>query len=85
LAIAESYLSGTQGKARDSRQAAEWLWKSVGKQNAAAALLLSDLYVTGDGVARNCDQARLLLDAAASKGAPGAGERIRDLPNLGCQ
>ena len=85
LAIAESYLSGTQGKARDSSEAAQWLWKSVGKQNAAAALLLSDLYVTGDGVPRNCDQARLLLDAAARKGVPGAGERIRDLPNLGCQ
>jgi TPR repeat protein len=47
--------------------------------------LLSDLYMTGDGVPRNCDQARLLLDAAARKGVPGAGERIRDLPNLGCQ
>jgi TPR repeat protein len=85
LAIAESYLSGTQGKARDSSEAAQWLWKAVGKQNAAAALLLSDLYVTGDGVSRNCDQARLLLDAAARKGVPGAGERIRDLPNLGCE
>jgi len=85
LAIAESYLSATQGKARDSSEAAQWLWKSVGKQNAAAALLLSDLYVTGDGVPRSCDQARLLLDAAARKGVPGAGERIRDLPNLGCQ
>jgi hypothetical protein len=85
LAIAEGYLSGTQGKARDSSEAAQWLWKAVAKQNAAAALLLSDLYVTGDGVSRNCDQARLLLDAAARKGVPGAGERIRDLPNLGCQ
>lgn len=85
LAIAESFLSGTQGKARDSSEAAQWLWKAVAKQNAAAALLLSDLYVTGDGVPRNCDQARLLLDAAARKGVPGAGERIRDLPNLGCQ
>jgi len=85
LAIAESFLSGTQGKARDSSEAAQWLWKSVAKQNAAAALLLSDLYVTGDGVPRNCDQARLLLDAAARKGLPGAGERIRDMPNLGCQ
>jgi hypothetical protein len=85
LAIAESYLSGTKGKARDSSEAAQWLWKSLGKQNAVAALLLSDLYVTGDGVPRNCDQARLLLDAAARKGVPGAGERIRDLPNLGCE
>ncbi|HEY6339533.1 MAG TPA: hypothetical protein VIW68_13655 [Candidatus Sulfotelmatobacter sp.] len=85
LAIAESYLSGTQGKARDSSQAAQWLWKSVARQNAVAALLLSDLYVTGDGVPQNCDQARLLLDAAARKRTPGAGARIRDLPNMGCR
>jgi TPR repeat protein len=83
--VAESYLSGRQGKLRDSSEAAKWLWKSVAKQNAEAALLLSDLYVRGDGVPQNCDQARLLLDAAASKGAPGAGERIRNLPNVGCQ
>jgi hypothetical protein len=85
LAIAETYLSGTQGKARDSSEAAQWLWKAVGKENAAAALLLSDLYIAGDGVPRNCDQAHLLLDAAARKGVQGAGERIRDLPKLGCQ
>jgi hypothetical protein len=85
LAVAESYLSGAQGKFRDSREAAKWLWKSVAKQNAEATLLLSDLYVRGDGVPQSCDQARLLLDAAASKGAPGAGERIRNLPNVGCQ
>jgi len=84
LTIAESYLHGTQGKAHDSSQAAQWLWKSVAKQNTAAALLLSDLYIKGDGVPQNCDQARLLLDAAARKGVPGAGERIRNLPKLGC-
>jgi hypothetical protein len=84
LAIAESYLSGTQGKARDSGQAAEWLWKSVAKQNAAAAVRLSDLYVTGDGVPQNCDQARLLLNAASRRATPGAEERIRNLPNAGC-
>ena len=85
LAVAQNFLSGTQGKPRDSSEAAKWLWKSVAKQNAQATLLLSDLYVRGDGVPQNCDQARLLLDAAASKGAAGAGERIRNLPNVGCQ
>jgi hypothetical protein len=85
LAIAESYLHGTQGKTHDSTQAVQWLWKSVAKQNAAAALLLSDLYIKGDGVPQSCDEARLLLDAAARKGVRGAGERIRDLPKLGCQ
>ncbi len=85
LLVAERYLNTSPGKVRDSREAAKWLWQAVGKQNAAATLLLSDLYLKGDGVPKNCDQARLLLDAAARKGAPGAGERLRNLPAFGCQ
>lgn len=52
LAVAESLLNGTQGKPRDSGEAAKWLWKAVAKENAQATLLLSDLYVRGDGVRR---------------------------------
>jgi hypothetical protein len=85
LAVAESYLNGTRGRARDTSEAAKWLWRSFGKQNGAAALLLSDLYVHGDGVPQSCDQARLLLDAAARKGTPGATQRLTNLPSLGCQ
>lgn len=85
LAIAQNYLGGTQGKARDEGEAAKWLWKAVGKQNAAAALTLSDLYLRGNGVSKNCDQARLLLDAAARKGTAGAAERLRNLQAFGCQ
>jgi hypothetical protein len=85
LAVAEGYLKGGQGKTRDSTQAAKWLWQAVRKQNAPATLILSDLYLRGDGVPKSCDQGRLLLDAAARKGAPGAGERIRNLQAFGCQ
>ncbi|HEY6769023.1 MAG TPA: hypothetical protein VI386_30135 [Candidatus Sulfotelmatobacter sp.] len=85
LTVAESYLNGTHGRARDTSEAAKWLWRSFGKKNASAALLLSDLYVQGDGVPKSCDQARLLLDAAARNSAPGAAERIRNLPSVGCQ
>ena len=85
LTIAENYLNGTQGKAQDSAEAAKWLWRSVSKQNAGAEVLLSDLYMHGNGVAKSCDQARLLLDAAARKGAAGATERLRNLPAFGCQ
>jgi len=70
---------------RDSGEAAKWLWKSVGKQNASALVLLSDLYLRGDGVAQSCDQARLLLDAAAVKGIASAGERLHHLDAFGCQ
>jgi hypothetical protein len=85
LATAEKYLNAGPGTARDSRQAATWLWKAVAKQNLTATLLLSDLYLRGDGVTKSCDQAHLLLDAAARKGASAAGERLRNLQAFGCR
>jgi hypothetical protein len=85
LATAEKYLSGSPGTARDSSEAAQWLWKAVRKRNLTATIALSDLYLRGDGVSKNCDQARLLLDAAARQGGTGAAERIRNLQAFGCQ
>jgi len=85
LAIAERYLNGTNGQGRDSVEAAKWLWKSIAKHNGEATVLLADLYMKGDGVSKNCDQARVLLDSAASKGVSGAGERLRNLQAFGCQ
>ena len=85
LSTAEKYLNAGPGTARDSQQAAAWLWKAVAKKNLTATMLLSDLYLRGDGVTKSCDQARLLLDAAARKGVPGAAERLRNLPAFGCQ
>ncbi|MBZ5541805.1 MAG: PilZ domain-containing protein [Acidobacteriia bacterium] len=43
------------------------LWAAVEKGNTRAELLLADLYVQGLGVAKNCDQARVLLTAASKK------------------
>jgi len=85
LAVAQRYLSGATGQRRDTAEAAKWLWKSIAKHNGQATLLLADLYLKGDGVPKNCDQARVLLDSAARKGLQGAGERLRNLPAFGCQ
>jgi hypothetical protein len=85
LALAERYLNGTNGQGRDSAEAAKWLWKAMAKHNAGAPLLLSDLYLKGDGVSKNCDQARILLDAAAIRGVKEAGPRLRHLQAFGCQ
>jgi hypothetical protein len=85
LIVAESYLNGTRGRAQDSSEAAKWLWRSFGKKNGRAALLLSDLYLRGDGVPQSCDQARVLLDAATRNGAPGAAEKLKNLGSSGCQ
>ena len=85
LSLAQRYLNGTSGQRRDSAEAAKWLWKSIAKHNAEASLLLSDLYLRGDGVSKNCDQARVLLDAAAIRGVKDAGPRLRHLQAFGCQ
>jgi len=85
LAIAQRYLEGTEGQPRDAAEAAKWLWKSTGKHNGTAPLLLADLYLKGDGVAKNCEQARILLDDAARRGIASAGERLRNLQAFGCQ
>ena len=84
LRLAQRYLAGSMG-VRDSSEAAKLLWKSVSKQNATAALLLSGLYLRGDGVPRSCDQARLLLLAAVRRGASQAAQQLRDLESQGCQ
>ena len=84
LGVAERYLNGTGGQGRDSSEAAKWLWKSIAKHNGPASILLADLYLKGDGVSKNCDQGRVLLDSAARRGIPGAGERLRNLQAFGC-
>ncbi len=84
LRLARRYLAGGTG-VRDSSEAAKLLWKAVGKQNATAAVLLSDLYLRGDGVPRSCDQARLLLTAASRRGDPQAVQHLRNLASQGCR
>jgi hypothetical protein len=83
VAQAEELLSG-RTRPRDSVQAAQLLWRAVGKENPTAILMLSDLYRVGDGVPKSCDQARLLLTAAARKSVPQAAEKLRELLRAGC-
>jgi TPR repeat protein len=85
LAIAQRYLTGANGQQRNSAEAAKWLWKSMAKHNSSATLVLADLYLKGDGVSKNCDQARVLLDSAARGGMKQAGERLRHLQAFGCE
>ncbi len=84
LAMAERYLNGSAGSGRNSSEAAPLLWKAVAKHNPQATMLLADLYLRGDGVSKNCEQGRVLLDSAARRGIPGAGDRLRNLQAFGC-
>ena len=85
FAMAQRYLAGGDGRGRNTTEAVKWLWKAIGKHNGPATLQLADLYLKGDGVAKNCDQARVILDSAARRGMAGAGERLRNLQAFGCQ
>lgn len=80
--MAQRYLTGHP---QDSAEAASWLWKAIAKHNGSAMVPLADLYLKGDGVPKNCDQARVLLDSAAQRGMAGAAQRLRDLQAFGCQ
>ena len=85
LSQAKDYWIGSDGKPRNHSAAVALLWGAVGKQNAEATELLANAYLTGDGTAKNCDQARVLLDAAARQGRKDAGERLRHMQAFGCQ
>jgi hypothetical protein len=83
LLQAENYLNGTHGR-RDAAAAARLLWTAVGKENITAVLLLSDMYLIGDGVPKSCDQAKVLLSAAARKQFAQAADKLRSLEQSGC-
>ncbi len=56
-----------------------WLWKAVAKGNGEAPVLLADMYLQGNGVAKDCEQAVLLLNAAAKKANPRARTKLGSL------
>jgi Sel1 repeat-containing protein len=76
LETARRYLDG-RGVPKDSSVAAQWLWKSIAKKNTQALITLSDMYAAGEGVPKNCDQARLLLSTAAQKGSQEARDKLK--------
>jgi TPR repeat protein len=83
LKLARQYLDG-HVQPRNPAVASQLLWAAVEKGNSAAEMDLADLYLHGDGVARNCDQARVLL-SVASKGNPEAAQKLHELDQSGCR
>jgi hypothetical protein len=61
------------------------LWVAVEKGNADAEVALAELYRDGKGVAKNCDQARVLLTAAVRKGSAEAHKRLEEFMRNGCR
>jgi len=65
--------------------AIQLLWAAVEKGNTGAEIDLAELFRTGRGVARNCDQTRILLSAAARKGSVEARKRLEAFRREGCR
>jgi PilZ domain-containing protein len=65
-------------------EAVRLLWVAFAKGNSGAAVALADLYRRGEGVPQNCEQTRVLLDAAAKKGNTEAKKRLAQLDQEGC-
>jgi TPR repeat protein len=55
------------------------LWGAVQAGDGNAAVELAELYIKGDGVPRNCQQARVLLLVASEKRNTAAIKRLHDL------
>jgi hypothetical protein len=82
LAIARRFLSEDRPSA--SAAAARFLWTAVEKGNGRAQILLAGLYARGEGVNQSCDQARVLLRAAAKKGNDEASQELARIIRNGC-
>jgi len=74
------HASGVRNSATTSQQ----LWKAVAEGNTTAEIALAQLYLTGNGVPRSCEQARVLLSAASKKGNAEAMRQYRGLLTAGC-
>lgn len=64
---------------------AQAFWGAVGRGDVSAEVALAELYMNGDGVARNCEQARVLLRAAVEKGNGDAARLLEHIRKAGCR
>ena len=78
---AEEMNRATHASAPELR--AVWLWRALAKGNPEAPVELAMIYEQGSGVARSCDQARVLLRSAAAKGNEQAKQDLQQLQRRG--
>ena len=71
-------------RSRDMEEAVELLLAAVSRGNVRAEVTLGDLYARGEGVPKDCAQARILLEAAGKRGSPEARQLLGKLKSEGC-
>jgi len=69
----------------NANESVESLWGAVQGGSVAAERSLAERFVRGEGVAKNCDQAKVLLRAAANRGSREARLRLYELETGGCR
>jgi len=74
-----------KNRQQDLSRAVDLLWSGVRKGYVPAEVTLADLFRRGDGVEKNCDQARVLLVAASKKGSTDAREMLEKMAEQGCE
>jgi TPR repeat protein len=84
FSAAREILRGSN-RQRDFSRAVDLLWAGVRKGYVPAEVTLADLFRRGDGVEKNCDQARVLLVAASKKGSADARQMLEQIAEQGCQ
>ena len=73
--------SSPQGRSAEATR----LWSAVTSGDSSAEIGLAQLYLKGEGVPRNCEQARVLLRAAAKGGNAEARQQLKKLRTWGCR
>jgi hypothetical protein len=74
----------SDNRSTDIAEAVRLLWIAVERGSSEAEVVLAELYRTGEGVAQSCDQAHILLTAAAKKGNNEAKSRLVEIEHTGC-
>ena len=64
---------------------AQLLWQAVEKGSVPAEVELANLYLLGQGVAKSCGQARVLLTSAQLRKSAAAAKKLDDFPQYGCE
>jgi hypothetical protein len=81
----ERQVSRDRPETYDSGESVESLWGAVQGGSISAERSLAERFVRGDGVAKNCEQAKVLLKAAADRGSKEARLRLYELETQGCR
>jgi PilZ domain len=79
--------SGTAPKSEPWRggDTVESLWEGVQSGSISAEMSLAERFARGEGVERNCDQAKVLMRAAANRGSKEARLRLYELESGACE